>query len=113
MFSITDTNFNKVIGKLNLVPLFGDSFPKVFPILLILFIIIETFDLYGKFLSLIGLQTKNYDNVPDDKSLEIIEGKKIIMKAKLSEEKKKLKFARVNLENFKFYDTINSERVNQ
>lgn len=109
MINVSNSNFNKVIGKLNLMPLFGNSFPKLFPILLLIFIFIQVFDLYGKFLNILGLGSGSVESV--DGSLEIVEGKKIIMKAKLTSDKKNLKLNRVNLENFKFYDVISSEKT--
>ena len=113
MQNITDSNFNRVIGKLNLVPQFGNSFPKVFPILLIVIVVIQLFDIYGKLLNLMGFKNSTNCDISDDKSHEILEGKKIIMKAKLNDEKKRTKLNRVNMDSFRFYNSPNQERNSQ
>lgn len=112
MLNISDSNFNRVIGKLNQVPQFGNSLPNIFPILLIVFVLIEIFDIYGKLLSLMGFRNNKDCEISDDKSYETQEGKKIIMKAKLNDDKKKLKFHKMSIDNFKFYNSPNLDRNN-
>lgn len=56
MINFKDTAFNKILGNINLVPVLGDDFTNFFPSLLVLFCLFNLFDLYGKVLSLFGLE---------------------------------------------------------
>lgn len=81
--------------------------------MLLVVVLIEVFDIYGKLLNLMGFKNSKDCEVSDDKNLEILEGKKIIMKAKLSDEKKRLKLSRMNMDNFRFYHSPNQENASQ
>ena len=48
--------FSKVMGEAEIVPVFGQTFAYLFPILLILLIIINLFDVYTMIARMLGLQ---------------------------------------------------------
>ena len=52
----------KVVGNLDLVPIFGTNFPKFFPIVLIVLCFLTLIDFYGKILKLIGLKRFSFDS---------------------------------------------------
>jgi hypothetical protein len=44
------------MGEANLVPVFGETFPIIFPILLIILIVVNIFDVYAMIAKMFGLQ---------------------------------------------------------
>ena len=52
----------KVVGNLDLVPIFGTNFPKFFPIVLIVLCFLTLIDFYGKILKLVGLKRFSFDS---------------------------------------------------
>jgi hypothetical protein len=56
MIQVHDSAFNRVMGNINIVPVLGSDFTNFFPSMLLLFCFCNLFDLYGKILSLFGLE---------------------------------------------------------
>lgn len=78
MIKVHNTAFNKVMGEINIVPIFGSGFTSVFPITLIILCLFNIYDVYGKFLSYLGLKQFQFtENFTDDK---IHEGKQLLYK---------------------------------
>lgn len=46
----------KVMGQINLIPLFGTSFPSFFPLILVILCLTNLCEIYGKIMSYFGLQ---------------------------------------------------------
>lgn len=44
------------MGKLDMFPIFGEDFPKLFPLLLIIFCLFTILDIFGRILSCIGIK---------------------------------------------------------
>ncbi|KAL4493159.1 hypothetical protein ABPG72_003244 [Tetrahymena utriculariae] len=86
MINITDTAFNKVLGNINIVPVLGSDFTNFFPSLLVLFCLFNLFDLYGKVLSLFGLESFQFTDTYNSSLIE--EGQDLIKKARIKEEEK-------------------------
>lgn len=80
MIKVQNTAFNKVMGEINIVPIFGSGFTSVFPIILIVLCLFNIYDVYGKFLSYLGLKQFQFaENFKDEK---INEGKQLLYKGK-------------------------------
>jgi hypothetical protein len=52
----TSSSFSKVMGEADIVPVFGQTFFYIFPILLLLLIIVNTFDVYTLIARMFGLE---------------------------------------------------------
>ena len=69
------------MGKADIVPVFGETFYYIFPILLILLIVINLFEVYKRISGIFGLKKFEFE---DDFSHENIEeGKRLLQKARL------------------------------
>ena len=78
MIKVHNTAFNKVMGEINIVPIFGSGFTSVFPIILIVLCLFNIYDVYGKFLSYLGLKQFQFtENFNDEK---INEGRQLLYK---------------------------------
>lgn len=81
MINYTDSSFSKVMGDANIVPVFGETFYYIFPILLLLLIVVNVFDVYTLIARMLGLQKFEFE---DDFSHEHIEeGRKLLQRARL------------------------------
>lgn len=74
------------MGNINIVPALGSDFTNFFPSLLLLFCLCNLFDLYGKILSIFGLEQFQFTETFNSTLLE--EGSVLIQKARFEEEQK-------------------------
>ena len=95
MIKIKNTAFQEVMGEVHIIPLFGSSFPSIFPFSLILLCIFNLFDLYGKCLTMLGLEYFQFSQNFNHERIE--EGKKLLYKG----EKKQIII--LNICYFKFF----------
>lgn len=70
------------IGKLNLLPVLGSGFLKLFPVIFALILIGKLLNFHGKILGWLGLITEQSTSASKWKDYEL-DGKKIIYKEKL------------------------------
>lgn len=59
--NILEADFKNIMGKINSIEIFSDKLMRVFPFLLILFLLLKYFDFYSRVLYWIGL-----DDLPMD-----------------------------------------------
>mmetsp|Transcript_25895 Transcript_25895/g.45749 ORF Transcript_25895/g.45749 Transcript_25895/m.45749 type:complete len:439 (+) Transcript_25895:3436-4752(+) len=77
---VTGTQFYAVMGVVNLMPVLGEDFVVFFPSLLVLFVILNYFNVFGKLMKALGMSQLSFtDSFNDDK---IIEGKSLLNKAR-------------------------------
>jgi len=48
IFGTEETDFKSVMGDFDIVPIFGDDFPNIFPVVLILLVVLGYWNLYNK-----------------------------------------------------------------
>eukprot|EP01016_Furgasonia_blochmanni_P050326 TRINITY_DN7766_c0_g1_i3.p2 TRINITY_DN7766_c0_g1~~TRINITY_DN7766_c0_g1_i3.p2 ORF type:complete len:188 (-),score=52.49 TRINITY_DN7766_c0_g1_i3:221-784(-) len=80
------TSFNEAFGSLELLPVFGDKFPTFFPLALILLILCNIFDVYGKILNMLGLNQFIFSEKFNDEKID--EGKRLLARARQTKERK-------------------------
>lgn len=56
MAKITQCQFIVSIGSLNNVPLFGTQYPLIFPAVLVVLVLFNLFNLYGRLMGCLGLK---------------------------------------------------------
>lgn len=77
---VTGTQFYAVMGVVNLMPVLGEDFVVFFPSLLILFVALNYFNVFGKLMKALGMSQLSFtDNYNDDK---ILEGKSLLNKVR-------------------------------
>eukprot|EP01006_Ploeotia_vitrea_P043220 TRINITY_DN66705_c2_g15_i1.p1 TRINITY_DN66705_c2_g15~~TRINITY_DN66705_c2_g15_i1.p1 ORF type:complete len:427 (+),score=204.91 TRINITY_DN66705_c2_g15_i1:496-1776(+) len=74
------TEFQLILGKMDVVPFFGSSFTTYFPILILLFCLATLTNVYGRILKWFGAERFEYSETYSDDVIE--EGKMIIRKEK-------------------------------
>lgn len=62
LMNINDSSFGKAISNNNIVPIFGESFQKFFPITLAFLVVFNMLDVYGKIIRLFGLQRWDFSS---------------------------------------------------
>jgi hypothetical protein len=62
LIKVTDTAFNEVMGVINLVPVIGQQFAIFFPLLIIIFVALNLFNVYDKILAMLGLQAYSFSS---------------------------------------------------
>lgn len=77
MLDIKYAAFSAIMGKVNLVPVFGTTFPTFFPILLIALCALNYFNVYNLVLTKIGLSGFEFSEHFTDGKIE--QGKNIIL----------------------------------
>jgi hypothetical protein len=78
---VTGTQFYAVMGVVNLMPILGEEFVVFFPSLLLVFVILNYFNIFGQLMKVLGLSQLSFsDNYHDDKVLA--EGKALLNKAR-------------------------------
>lgn len=64
-----DTSFIKVMGEANVVPIFGETYKLIFPILLIILILFNALDVYSKIAKYLGFQKFAFESDFDHKNI--------------------------------------------
>ena len=77
-----NSSLTSFIGKLNLLPVLGSGFPKLFPEIFALILIGKLLNFHGKILGWLGLIAEQSTSAGKWKHYEL-DGKKIIYKEKL------------------------------
>lgn len=80
--NVEDSSFNEIMGSNKIVPIFGESFQKFFPMCLVFLVLFNMTDVYGKVMKALGLQ--QWDFGADISENLQNEGKKILLKGKLN-----------------------------
>jgi len=68
------------MGEADIVPVFGQTFFYIFPILLLLLIIVNTFDVYTLIARMFGLEKFEFES--DFSHENIAEGKRLLQRAR-------------------------------
>ena len=95
------TAFSKVMGEANIVPVFGETFYIIFPILLIILIIVNIFDVYAMIAKMFGLQKFQFESRFEHENIE--EGKRLLQKARIEIENKILNSNNKDLREYRSY----------
>lgn len=77
---VSGTEFQKVMGVINLVPIFGNEFSKFFPMLIVVFAILNAFDFYTWLMVKLGVPQLSFADNFDSGRLE--EGVILVRKGK-------------------------------
>ena len=64
------------MGNMDLVPIFGTPFQKFFPTVLVFFCVINFFNIYGKIMRAVGLESLTFVDIINQEKFD--EGKQII-----------------------------------
>ena len=89
------------MGEANIVPVFGESFYFIFPILLILLIVFNIFDVYTWVAGMFGLQKFEFESDFDHENIE--EGKRLLQKARTEVENRILNSNSKDLREYRSY----------
>ena len=82
---VNGTAFSQVMGIIDFVPVFGESFSEFFPLVLLLFCALNLFQIYSRLLNWLGISRFRFsDSFKDDK---IQEGKILLQKARVELER--------------------------
>ena len=86
LVKVKDTQFSTVMKVVNLVPIIGLGFAEFFPLLLILFCMLNAFDIHTKLMNCIGLPQFSFTETLDPQ--RIVEGQTLLAQARLDRERK-------------------------
>lgn len=68
---VTNTQFYVVMGIIDMVPILGTQFTMFFPLMLIIFCLLNIFKVYSKFMASLGMSQFGFaDKYRDDKIIE-------------------------------------------
>lgn len=71
VLGLENTEYNQKMVNVHLVPVFGESFMRFFPILLLFFISLKIFEIYDKLLILFGLRIElSGKSISDDERIK-------------------------------------------
>ena len=83
---VTHTEYVRIMGIIDIVPVLGKQFAIFFPLLLILFCALNYFQIYGKFMASLGMSQFGFnDKYREEK---ISEGKAMIARERMERERK-------------------------
>lgn len=85
LLGIDGTRFRQVMKVVDLVPMMGVGFAEFLPILLIVLCLLNTFNIYTRLMTSIGLNQLTFTEVLDQS--RITEGKSLLEKARMLKEK--------------------------
>ena len=85
LIKVKDTQFSKVMKVLDLVPYLGVGFTEFFPLLLIIFCLLNTFNIHAKIMNGIGLGQFTFSEILDIQRLA--EGISLIAQARIDKER--------------------------
>jgi len=79
-YDTSECGFSKLIGQMDVVPLFGKSFPVYAPLMILLLCAFTLFDVYAKLLNLLGFEHSDALLVGDQETLDakVNEGKALL-----------------------------------
>ncbi len=86
MIKIHECAFNQVLGDINLVPVLGQKFADYFPFFILVLFAFNYFDVYAKMLKCFGLNAYQFSEDYEFKTIE--NGRNLVLKARLEEERK-------------------------
>jgi hypothetical protein len=96
-----NTAFSTVMGNTDIVPVLGQTFYYIFPILLLILIIVNAFDVYSLIAKMFGLQKFIFESDFNHENIE--EGKKLLQRARLDIENKILNSNNKDLSEYRSY----------
>ncbi|CAG9312794.1 LMBRD2_1 [Blepharisma stoltei] len=82
---VKHTQFNKVMGVIDLVPIFGQGFTLFFPMILIVFCLLNITNFYARLMEKMGMDQYSFADKIDDAKL--LEGKSLLHKARSDRER--------------------------
>jgi len=82
---VEGTRFRQVMKVVDLVPFLGVGLAEFLPILLIIFCLLNTFNIYTRLMTSIGMPQLTFTEILDES--RIAEGKSLISKARMLKEK--------------------------
>lgn len=82
---VEDTQFSKVMKVIDLVPVFGEGFTMFFPMILILFCLLNLTNFYARLMEKLGMNQFAYADKLDDSKLK--EGRALLLKSRGDREK--------------------------
>ena len=86
LVEVQNTQFRKVMKVVDLVPYLGNDLAEILPMLLIVFCLMNAFNIHTRIMNSIGLTQFTFNEVFDPS--RIVEGKSLIDKARMIREKK-------------------------
>jgi hypothetical protein len=87
---VKGSEFEKVIGVVNVVPVVGKDFAVFFPSILIVFVFMNLFNVYGRLMKALGFSQFQFSEKFEDDKLDL--GSSLLAKAKLHKLQKKSGF---------------------
>lgn len=88
LVNIQDSAYSSVMGSVDIVPVFGKTFNIIFPMLLLLLIFFNAFDIYAKVFKAVGIERFQFDE-ENPNQLTVGEGRR-----RLSRERGKMEESR-------------------
>ena len=80
ILNIENSSFNQVMGTFSVVPVFGETFQRFFPLTLLFFVIFNMTDAYGKVMKVLGMKHWDFNRNNGDELQS--EGKLIVQRRK-------------------------------
>lgn len=81
ILQLDESGFRKIMGRTDNIPLFGESFMRLAPIILFILIFLKYFDIYSKVMLYLGIQDYDLNNINENR--EAIEEGKVIITEKI------------------------------
>lgn len=78
ILQLDESGFRKILGRTDNIPLFGETFMRVAPIILFILILLKFFDIYSKVMLYLGIKDYDANNLNENREA-IEEGKVIIL----------------------------------
>jgi len=81
-YDTSETAFSKFLGQMNVVPIFGKSFPVYAPLLIIFLCAFTLCNIYAKLMNLVGIDHQDALLVGDQETLDakVNEGKALLLR---------------------------------
>ncbi|KAL4503388.1 hypothetical protein ABPG72_000994 [Tetrahymena utriculariae] len=111
ILGVKDSAFERIIGAMDDVPILGSANTYFFPMILIMLILFNAFDVYSKILSSLGLKQFEFSDNFDDERID--QGKQLIQRARNSWAKKFDKMKQSSPSQYAGYNTASSLRENE
>jgi hypothetical protein len=78
VLTLDDSDYMTVMGNVKLVPVFGETFPRIFPVVLLVFLLLKAFEVYDKVLRLFGLG-EDFGDQQLSRIEEVERGKQVVL----------------------------------
>lgn len=102
LVDVQDSAFSNVMGTVDIVPVFGRTFNIIFPLLLLILIAFNAFDIYSRVFKAAGLQRFQFDEEnPNVQSIE--DGRRRLQKARAELEHRILNSRNKDLADYQSY----------